>query len=430
MGTRNDPKKGLCAPWCLVESLPENFAAMAKMYGVQGVEFGDVYDIDSLLDTSTPIHGLILSYAIDPAAPPTTTSEELDPDAQSIFFSCQIVTNVCATSALLGVLLNVDDKDLVIGEELKEFKKFTKDFSPVDCGMAVANSELLKKAHNTFANFETKYDSSRYPKYEDIKPKKRPRRARDDDGDDLDYHFVAFIPANGYVWELDGFNKVPIKLHKINGNWLEHIVPDLQGRMRKYNGVGCNLLSISKATSHTETSHTETSSSLSSSSSMESTTRSTHTNQQQQQQQQQSTASNDLVVSFYNNIILRVEGYLDAKYHNWRSLRLDQLEKMDEITAIDGECRYFEDHTEHQDQIIVELLNSISWRADLISRLKIRNHALTKLIELKSCNTHTPPVATNHVAESKDLVRRQHNYENLIREIFIKLQDGNLINTT
>lgn len=99
----------------------------------------------------------------------------------------QVVTNVCATSALLGVLLNIQDKEVKISDKLLEFKEFTKDFNSVvsitvifiiiiiinyiflkmtlllisqiiisiyihiqDRGLAISNSEFLKDIHNGF----------------------------------------------------------------------------------------------------------------------------------------------------------------------------------------------------------------------------------------------------------------------------------------
>lgn len=34
--------------------------------------------------------------------------------------------------------------------------------------------------------------------------------------DDSGYHFIAYVPVNGYVWELDGLRARPAKLGKLN----------------------------------------------------------------------------------------------------------------------------------------------------------------------------------------------------------------------
>jgi hypothetical protein len=61
------------------------------------------------------------------------------------------------------------------------------------------------------SSFESKHGARQYPRYEDIKPSKKQKTNH---AEDPDYHYVAFVPANGYIWELDGYNKVPIKLRK------------------------------------------------------------------------------------------------------------------------------------------------------------------------------------------------------------------------
>jgi len=44
---------------------------------------------------------------------------------------CQVVDNACATLAVLNIALN--NPQMEIGDDLREFKEFTKDFSPPVC---------------------------------------------------------------------------------------------------------------------------------------------------------------------------------------------------------------------------------------------------------------------------------------------------------
>ena len=69
---------------------------------------------------------------------------------EDLYFPKQVITNACATQALLGILLNNDDK-LDIGEDLREFKSFTKLMDPYMKGLSISNCEKIRVEHNKFS---------------------------------------------------------------------------------------------------------------------------------------------------------------------------------------------------------------------------------------------------------------------------------------
>jgi ubiquitin carboxyl-terminal hydrolase L5 len=71
---------------------------------------------------------------------------DYDPE---LFFANQVINDACATYALLSILLN-RQKDLEIGDELKNLKDFSMMLSGKDRGWAIGNSEVIRLSHNSF----------------------------------------------------------------------------------------------------------------------------------------------------------------------------------------------------------------------------------------------------------------------------------------
>ncbi len=120
------------------------------------------------------------------------------PDPQpEVFFAKQIINNACATQAILSILLNV--QGLELGQELVGFKEFAKEL-PFDVrGLALANSNVIRTVHNSFG----------HPEPFEIEQSK----AKSDEGEDA-FHFIAYVPVNGKLFELDGLQPGPIVLCK------------------------------------------------------------------------------------------------------------------------------------------------------------------------------------------------------------------------
>lgn len=207
----------------------------------------ELWDLSNLeaLNRRFHLHGLIFlfKYRTDLDTTSALAVENVDAP-ESLFFASQVITNACATQAILGVLLNVEtfgndvegeggegEREQTIGETLEELKQFTADFPPELKGLALSNSEKIRAAHNAFARPE--------PIVEEGK-----RAAKN--GDEV-YHFVAFVHHGGRVWELDGLKPKPVAYGECSKeNWHEVAVPAIQERIQKYasDEISFNLLAM------------------------------------------------------------------------------------------------------------------------------------------------------------------------------------------
>lgn len=131
---------------------------------------------------------------------------------------------------MLSVLLNKDG-DINVGPQLREFKEFTTGFPAEFRGEALSNSELIRDVHNSFAKSSPFVDETQ-------------RMATDDD--DV-YHFIAYTPINGVLYELDGLQPAPISHGPSTfEEFPEKVIPVLQRRIERYPAteIRFNLLAM------------------------------------------------------------------------------------------------------------------------------------------------------------------------------------------
>ena len=223
--------------WCTIESDPGVFTELLQSIGCQTVELQELWSLDDdslrhLQQSTGAIYGLIFLFQWIGQDQQEHASQKqvLEEDAipENLFFAHQITTNACATQAILSVLMNnvqvqtegetndhhnssnsnsnskkeknnnnkkLSKQDL--GETLSEFHSFTASFGPHLKGVAISSSEQIKQAHNAFARPDG------FLTAEDAKPIVSPDEHEA-------FHFVAYVPVNGIVYELDGLQRAPL----------------------------------------------------------------------------------------------------------------------------------------------------------------------------------------------------------------------------
>jgi len=105
-----------------------------------------------------------------------------------------------------------------LGQELTALRDFTSDFPPDVRGLAIGNSEAIRTVHNSF-----------HPPQPLIPDEK------DNDRNGEAFHFVAYVPVAGGLYELDGLKAGPIRLCDCPlDEWLNHASEAVTARIARY----------------------------------------------------------------------------------------------------------------------------------------------------------------------------------------------------
>jgi ubiquitin carboxyl-terminal hydrolase L5 len=219
-----------------VESDAGVFTYLLENLGVKDIQFEELLSLDPLtLQSLHPVYGLIFLFKFPTDKPYSGDSAPLDGTydreaAETIFFAQQTIQNACGTQALLSVVLNRPEMD--IGEQLRDFRDFTAMLPPDIRGEALSNSELIRGVHNSFAKSSPFVDETTQP--------------RGSEAEDV-FHFVAYLPINGRLYELDGLHPAPISHGAVTDDTFpDKVLQVLQRRIARYetSEIRFNLLAM------------------------------------------------------------------------------------------------------------------------------------------------------------------------------------------
>jgi ubiquitin carboxyl-terminal hydrolase L5 len=235
--------------WCTIESDPGVFTELVERLGVNGVMVEELFGLtDDDFNAIEPCFGLLFlfKWTKETAAPGASHQPLLHENTDSsLFYAKQTIHNACATQAILSILLNCTDR-INVGEELAGFKEFTRDFPPEMKGDTLGSNLMIRTTHNLFARPEP------FVMEDSTGQSNNKKKRNNDDDDDAAYHFIAYLPYNGNLYELDGLQKGPILLEALpSGNlnasdWLKAVRPHIEARINRYSNaeIRFNLMAV------------------------------------------------------------------------------------------------------------------------------------------------------------------------------------------
>lgn len=230
--------------WRELESDPGVFSLLIEDFGVRGVRVEEVYDISTRM-SGKQVYGFVFLFRWEgdrrarkkslATYDTFVTEEEV---VNRIFFANQIITNSCATHALLSVLLNCPPS-VQLGRLLTRFKSFTAGMTPEDKGLAIGNVSELATAHNKHAK----------PEHITAPTVNRSRSSVVSSAHALlpeTYHFTSYVPINDRLFELDGLKDYPID-HGPWGEqeeWTDLFQRVISQRLSKAENILFNLMAV------------------------------------------------------------------------------------------------------------------------------------------------------------------------------------------
>ncbi|KAK9460067.1 ubiquitin carboxyl-terminal hydrolase [Lipomyces oligophaga] len=242
--------------WGTVESDPIVFTQLLQDLGVRGAKVNEIYSLDATdFNNEEAVYGLIFLFrwvdsSIDRAEDKLIELDDLD---RQCWFANQVVDNACGSVALLNIVLNAcenfSETSLDIGQHLKQFKEFTTTFNPANRGSALANFDFLRQNHNKYARAADLRDTE-VQNYICMMERKRKRKLYQSEDNDT-FHFIAFAPVKGVLWELDGLNSSPSIIGQLSVSdpqifWIQTAMTRIQSKIDQYSSdeIRFSLMSV------------------------------------------------------------------------------------------------------------------------------------------------------------------------------------------
>ena len=174
---------------------PQSLTEYTETLGVDPstFEFAEVFSLDPEMLAFLPPNpkSLIFLFPVGEAdgVLEKRHKEDAPIEGPQPFFLKQTLANACGTIAVIHSILNNKETFKVKdGSWLAKFYDKVKEMTPDERGEYLENDDTVQEVHEAAA-------------VEDTTPIRK-----EDDGN----HFIAFVPFNGKVWELDGRKPQPI----------------------------------------------------------------------------------------------------------------------------------------------------------------------------------------------------------------------------
>ncbi|KAI0157077.1 cysteine proteinase [Hypoxylon sp. FL1284] len=244
--------------WVQLESEPGFFGAMLHELGANDFAIQEIYSLgaDTWKELPHPVHGLIFLFEYEGDGEQSDAKDRREcPD--ELWFANQTTANSCATVALINIIMNAQDSDL--GTQLKDFRSTTQRLPPPHRGYFLDKNDFIRSIHNSLARridliaedltLDNKYEDAQTTEKTQKKGGKVNRKRKKKKSADSNYHYIAYVPVSGQVWELDGLNSKPRCLGPIPQSedawWLDIAGEAIQEcMMRNSEYSSYNLLAI------------------------------------------------------------------------------------------------------------------------------------------------------------------------------------------